>query len=148
VNALDPLPLVSEGVTDKTYAQKRDCPKRRHACATRIVPFSDPDTTLLRFNKLMRTVMTGDWRRHTFRPWEMDLLLDIGQATAGMRSRAVVLRKYQRAVQRKLEKEGGAPLLLSEYLNQGVPAGAREDSLPRPNAGSNGFGICQLHATS
>jgi hypothetical protein len=54
--------------------------------------------------------------RTTFRPWEVEILLDIESCGLRDAARRETLRRYQRAVQRQMEKGGGSPLKLSEYL--------------------------------
>ena len=76
----------------------------------------DSDAILAQFNRLMQEVLRGNMHRTTFRPWEVELLLDIESCGLMDSSRRETLRRYQRAVQRHMEKGGGAPLKLSEYL--------------------------------
>ncbi|MFM2125429.1 MAG: hypothetical protein RL328_1880 [Acidobacteriota bacterium] len=76
----------------------------------------DSDAILAQFNRLMQEVLRGNMHRTTFRPWEVELLLDIEACGLTDSSRRETLRRYQRAVQRHMEKGGDAPLKLSEYL--------------------------------
>ncbi len=55
-------------------------------------------------------------QRNTFRPWEVDLLLDIESCNLRESSKRETLRRYQKAVQRHMEKGARLPLKLSEYL--------------------------------
>jgi hypothetical protein len=83
----------------------------------------DSDAVLAQFNRLMKELLSENFGRNTFRPWEIDILLNIESCDVGPGSRGVVLRRYQKAVQRQMEKGARLPLKLSEYLeslkNQG-----------------------------
>ena len=54
--------------------------------------------------------------RNTFRPWEIELLLDIEACNLRESAKRETLRRYQKAVQRHMEKGARLPLKLSEYL--------------------------------
>jgi hypothetical protein len=77
----------------------------------------DDDAVLAQFNRLIQEVLRGNMARNTFRPWEVELLLDIEACGLRDAARRETLRRYQRAVQRHMEKGGKAPLKLSEYLD-------------------------------
>jgi hypothetical protein len=89
----------------------------------------DTDAVLAQFNRLIQEVLRGNMHRTTFRPWEVELLLDIESCGLRDSARRETLRRYQRAVQRQMEKGGHTPLKLSEYL-EAVKAkrGARESA--------------------
>jgi len=76
----------------------------------------DSDAILAQFNRLIQELLRGSLQRNTFRPWEVALLLDIEGCGLRDAARRETLRRYQRAVQRHMEKGGDAPLKLSEYL--------------------------------
>ena len=76
----------------------------------------DSDAILAQFNRLMQEVLRGNMHRTTFRPWEVELLLDIEGCGLRDAARRETLRRYRRAVQRHMEKGGKSPLKLSEYL--------------------------------
>ena len=76
----------------------------------------DSDTVLAQFNRLMQELLRGNLNRNTFRPWEVQLLLDIDHCDLRDSSRRETLWRYQRAVQRHMEKGARLPLKLSEYL--------------------------------
>jgi hypothetical protein len=78
---------------------------------------NDSTQLLLRFNQLIRDVESGSTDRNTFRPWEVELLLDMQLCPLGS-DRKRVLRRYQKAVQRSLESGNAKPLKLSEYLSR------------------------------
>lgn len=78
----------------------------------------DHEAVLTRFNKLMQELLRGDIHRNTFRRWEIELLLDIESCTLRDGAKRETLRRYQKAVQRSMEKGAAAPLKLSEYLEQ------------------------------
>jgi len=76
----------------------------------------DSDAVLAQFNRLIQELLRGTMQRNTFRPWEVELLLDIESCSLRDASRRETLRRYQRAVQRHMEKGARLPLKLSEYL--------------------------------
>jgi hypothetical protein len=76
----------------------------------------DSDTVLNQFNRLMQELLRGNMNRNTFRPWEIELLLDIESCNLRDSAKREILRRYQRAVQRQMEKGAGRPIKLSEYL--------------------------------
>lgn len=76
----------------------------------------DSDAVLAQFNRLMQELLRGIVNRNTFRPWEIDLLLDFEACDLKSGTRRETLRRYQKAVQRQMEKGGRLPLRLSEYL--------------------------------
>lgn len=76
----------------------------------------DSETVLAQFNRLIQELLRGNLHRNTFRPWEVELLLDIESCGLRDGARRETLRRYQRAVQRQMEKGARLPLKLSEYL--------------------------------
>jgi hypothetical protein len=76
----------------------------------------DSEAVLARFNKLVQELLRGAITRNTFRPWEVDILLDIEGCNLREGGRREILRRYQKAVQRAMEKGAPEPLKLSEYL--------------------------------
>ena len=77
----------------------------------------DSDTVLAQFNRLITELLRGTLARNTFRPWEIEVLLDIEACSLRDASRRETLRRYQKAVQRHMEKGARLPLKLSEYLD-------------------------------
>jgi hypothetical protein len=76
----------------------------------------DHEAILAQFNRLMQELMRGSIARNSFRPWEIELLLDIDSCDLRDTSRRELLRRYQRIVQKQLEKGATRPMKLSEYL--------------------------------
>jgi hypothetical protein len=76
----------------------------------------DADTVLAQFNRLMSELLRGKLIRNTFRQWEIEILLDIDTCDLRDGQRRETLRRYQRAVQRQMEKGSNRPMRLSEYL--------------------------------
>jgi hypothetical protein len=76
----------------------------------------DSDAVLAQFNRLIQELLRGNMHRNTFRPWEVELLLDIESCNLREASKRETLRRYQKAVQRHMEKGARLPLKLSEYL--------------------------------
>lgn len=76
----------------------------------------DSDAVLAQFNRLIQELLRGGLNRNTFRPWEIELLLDIEACQFNDGNKREILKRYQRAVQRHMEKGARLPLKLSEYL--------------------------------
>ena len=76
----------------------------------------DAEILLARFNKLIQELLRGSMTRNCFRPWEIELLLDIEACDLRESNKRELLRRYQKAVQRQMEKGASRPLLLSQYL--------------------------------
>lgn len=78
----------------------------------------DSEAVLHRFNKLIQELLRGNIQRNTFHAWEIEILLDIEACDFKDGNRRETLRRYQKAVQRSMEKGASAPFKLSEYLEQ------------------------------
>ena len=76
----------------------------------------DSDAVLAQFNRLIQELLRGNMHRNTFRPWEVELLLDIEACNLRESAKRETLKRYQKAVQRHMEKGARLPLKLSEYL--------------------------------
>jgi len=92
------------------------------------MPVETPNSEALltRFNKLLQDLVRGSMNRNTFQPWEIEILLDIEACHLREAVRRETLRRYQKAVQRAMEKGAPSPFRLSQYLdgkksNAGVP---------------------------
>jgi hypothetical protein len=79
-------------------------------------PYQENEILLARFNKLIGELLRGSVTRNTFQPWEVDLLLDIDACDMSSGNRKDVLRRYQKAVQRSVDKGAPGLMKLSEYL--------------------------------
>ena len=77
----------------------------------------DSEAILARFNKLIQDLLRGTMNRNTFQPWEIEVLLDIESCNLKDAVGRETLRRYQKAVQRSMEKGAPKPLRLSEYLS-------------------------------
>jgi hypothetical protein len=77
----------------------------------------DSDAVLAQFNRLIQELLRGNMHRNTFRPWEIELLLDIETCNLRESAKRETLKRYQKAVQRHMEKGARLPLKLSEYLD-------------------------------
>lgn len=86
---------------------------------------TDATHLLPRFNQLLSDVENGATNRNSFRPWEVELLVDMQSCQLGS-DRKRVLQRYRKAVQRSLEQGAARPLKLSEYLRRS----RREPSAP------------------
>jgi hypothetical protein len=76
----------------------------------------DSEIVLTRFNRLMQEILRGSMTRNTFLPWEIQVLLDIEGCNLKDAGRKDLLRRYQKAVQRSMDKGAARPMKLSEYL--------------------------------
>ena len=76
----------------------------------------DAEAQLHQFNKLMTELLKGTLNRNTFRPWEIEILLDIEGCNLRDANRREILRRYQKAVKRNVDRGGSSLLKLSEYL--------------------------------
>ena len=76
----------------------------------------DTDELLRRFNRLIRELLQGETKRETFQRWEVDLLLDVQNCRIKEFAWEGVLRRYQQAVQRRIERGEAVPMKLSEFL--------------------------------
>ncbi|MBS1825325.1 MAG: hypothetical protein JST93_08395 [Acidobacteria bacterium] len=72
---------------------------------------------LTQFNKLIAELLKGSIGRNTFRPWEIEILLDIETCNLRDGNKKETLRRYQRSVQRQMEKGAPSPMKLSQYLD-------------------------------
>ena len=77
----------------------------------------DSDAILAQFNRLIQELLRGNMQRNTFRPWEIEILLDIENCNLKDGNRRDILKRYQKAVQRHMDKGARLPLKLSEYLD-------------------------------
>ncbi len=77
----------------------------------------DSEAILAQFNRLIQELLRGNMNRNSFRPWEIELLLDIESCSLREGNKRDTLRRYQKAVQRHMEKGAPLPLKLSEYLD-------------------------------
>src|ERR1700749_863192 len=76
----------------------------------------DSDAVLAQFNRLIQELLRGNMHRNTFRPWEVELLLDIESCNLRESAKRETLKPYRRPVQRPRERAARLPLKLSEYL--------------------------------
>jgi hypothetical protein len=99
-----------------------------------LVQTIDSEARLNRFNRLMQELIRGAMNRNTFQPWEIDILLDIEACQIREPVKRETLRRYQKAVQRSMEKGAPMPLRLSEYLGNKksphTPTPPSEDTTP------------------
>ncbi|MGC9944802.1 MAG: hypothetical protein ABSF64_00265 [Bryobacteraceae bacterium] len=79
-----------------------------------------PDLELManRFNRLVKELLLGEVRRTSFQPWEVHLLLDLQGCRLTRSRRDEALRRYQRVVQKQLERRELPPIKFSEFLGR------------------------------
>jgi hypothetical protein len=90
---------------------------RYYAIGSMYESLPDSEAVLAQFNRLIQELLRGNMSRNTFRPWEVELLLDIEACNLKESGKRETLRRYQKAVQRQMEKGARLPLKLSEYLD-------------------------------
>jgi hypothetical protein len=78
--------------------------------------YEDSEVVLMQFNKLIAELLRGNITRNTFRPWEIEILLDIENCNLKDGNKKEMLRRYQKSVQRQMEKGVPVPMKLSDYL--------------------------------
>jgi hypothetical protein len=81
-------------------------------------PLADLEARLHQFNRLMQEILRGRIQRNTFQPWEVEILLDIESCALRDSNRREVLRRYQKAANRYVDRGGRSLLKLSEYLEK------------------------------
>ena len=86
------------------------------------------EARLNRFNKLLQELVRGTMSRNTFQPWEIEILLDIEACNLRDGVKRENLRRYQKAVQRAMDKGASTPFLLSEYLSDKKSAALKSKS--------------------
>lgn len=79
-----------------------------------------PDLELManRFNRLVKELLQGEVRRTSFQPWEVHLLLDLQACRLTPSRRGEALRRYQRAVQKQLERRELPPVRFVDFLGR------------------------------
>ena len=89
------------------------------------------EVLLSRFNKLLQELVRGTMNRNTFQPWEIEILLDIEACNLREGVKKETLRRYQKAVQRAMEKGAAAtPFRLSQYLHGKKSASVKSEPEP------------------
>ncbi len=67
---------------------------------------------LWQFNRMIQELIQGGVKRSSFQQWELEFLLDLDLCQLRKSSRADLLRRYQRAVQKRISYgEAGFPKL-------------------------------------
>jgi len=82
-----------------------------------MVPDVDAEVLLAQFNRLLTELLRGNMNRNSFQPWEIEILLDIESCDLRDSNRREMLRRYQKAVQRDMERGAPMPMRLSQYLD-------------------------------
>jgi hypothetical protein len=82
------------------------------------ITVSELEVRLVQFNKLLAEFIRGRIRRTTFQPWEIELLLDIEACDLRDANRRELLKRYQRAANKFVDRGGRSILKLSEYLEK------------------------------
>lgn len=82
------------------------------------LPVHELESRLHQFNKLMQELLRGRIQRNTFQSWEVEVLLDIESCELRDANRREILRRYQKAANRYVDRGGRTLLKLSEYLDK------------------------------
>jgi hypothetical protein len=96
-----------------------------------LVETLDSEARLNRFNRLMQELIRGNMNRNTFQPWEIEILLDIQACQILEPIKRETLRRYQKAVQRAMEKGAPTPFRLSDYLHGKKGAIGAQTAVPQ-----------------
>jgi hypothetical protein len=80
------------------------------------LPAYELENRLGYFDQMISEMVSGQFRRTTFQPWEVEVLLDIQACHIAESNRKEILRRYQKASHRWFERGGRTMLLLSDYL--------------------------------
>ena len=98
-------------------ARLSEAAHRQNAAGPSMIHFAeDPEIILGQFNHLLTELLRGRVTRSTFRPWEVELLVDIDSCNLRDARGRETLRRYQKAVQRDMDRGAARPLKLSDYL--------------------------------
>jgi hypothetical protein len=104
-------------------------------CETDQMLETNSDAVLAQFNRLIEELLAGNLNRSTFRPWEIQILVDmVGCHLPDASGRVSILRDYQKAVQRRMRDGARVPQKLSEYLElptNSQPFGLASGKKPR-----------------
>jgi hypothetical protein len=73
---------------------------------------------LTSFSQLVQELINGAVRRHTFSPWELELLLDLQTCRARKSARAELLRRYLKAVQQQFAVDASRFLRLADFIER------------------------------
>ena len=71
-----------------------------------------------RFIRLVRELLEGEVRRTSFQRWEVHLLLDLEACRLTRSRRDEALRRYQRVVQKQLERGVLPPVRFSDFVGR------------------------------
>jgi hypothetical protein len=78
--------------------------------------FPQPDQIESQFRRLIEELIAGNMHRARFRPWEIEILLDIENCRLIGHSRRKILSEYQDAVLAQLATGSPALMQLSTFL--------------------------------
>lgn len=77
----------------------------------------DPEIVLAQFNLLIEELLSRSLCRSVFRPWEIEILVDIVSCEMDpLYQSERIIRNYQKEVGRQMGEGARIPLRLSEYL--------------------------------
>ena len=76
----------------------------------------DLELMLNRFRRLYAELTAGIISRQTFLPWEVAIILDYQECVLQPKRRREILRQWERAVVRQMQRGPGPPMKLSTFL--------------------------------
>lgn len=87
---------------------------------------------LAQFNRLIHDLIHGGMKRNTFQTWELDLMLDLESCRIRNAARDEVLRRYQRAVQKRFAAGVLEMLTVSAFVAAERAHRRRPKAAPEP----------------
>src|SRR5579875_2359259 len=73
---------------------------------------------LMSFSQVVQELIGGTLRRHTFTPWELQLLLDFQGCRLRKSAKPDILRRYLKAVQQHFSPGAASPLRFSDFMER------------------------------
>ena len=79
-------------------------------------PHGDAVSILIRFNRLIRSIISNKRSATVYQTWEIQLLADINECIKLGRATEKRFDDYVKTARRRIEETGRPPMLLSVYL--------------------------------
>lgn len=81
-----------------------------------VLPAHELERRLAYLDTIVAELNSGAFRRTSFEPWEVEVLLDIQSCQTAEVNKKEMLQRYQKAAHRWFDRGGRTLLLLSDYL--------------------------------
>ena len=81
-----------------------------------ILPAYEVERRLAYLDTMITELVSGEFRRTSFEPWEVEVLLDLQSCQIDDVNKKEMLQRYQKAAHRWFDRGGRTLLLLSDYL--------------------------------